>query len=126
MTTLATSARNAACNGTVDLLDAGSGAGKIRIRAGSTTLCDIVLLDPAFGNAGATVAGRADCNGLPLSGTAIASGTPDNYLALDSDGNTHFSGTCGTSGAEAIIDTATIAAGQIVTLLGLTLTQPAS
>ncbi len=69
--------------------------------------------------------GRADCNGLPLSGTAGAGGTPDNYQAVDSDGNVHWSGTCGVSGAEAIIDTAVIALGQVVTLLSWTHSQPA-
>lgn len=125
MTTLQTTARNAACNGTVDLLDAGTGAGKFRIRAGTTTICDITLQDPAFGNAGASVIGRADCSGLPLAGTAVSGGTPDNYQALDSDGNVHWSGTCGIAGADAIIDTATIALGQVVSLLSWTHSQPA-
>lgn len=124
MTTLATTARNASCNGTVDLLDSGSGSGKFRIRAGSTTLVEITLQDPAFGNSGASVPGQASCNGLPLSAVAVAGGTPDSYQALDSDGNAHWSGTVGTSGADAIIDTSSITAGQVVTLLSWNHTQP--
>jgi hypothetical protein len=54
-----------------------------------------------------------DCNGLPLT------------VRRSSDGNVHWSGTVGTSGTDAIIDTATIANGQIVTLLSFTHTQPA-
>lgn len=124
MTTLATPARNAACNATVDLADAGSGSGFMRVRQGTTTLCDITLAKPAFGNAGANVIGRAECNGLPLSGTCSASGVPDNYQILDSTGALCWSGTAGTSGTDAILDQASVAIGQTLTILAFTMSQP--
>ena len=120
--TLGTPARNASCNGAVDLLDVGSGAAKFRIRASTTTLCDISLPNPAFGSASVGVATAA---GLPLSGTGVAAGTADNYQALDRDGNVIWSGSVGTSGTDAIIDNAVIAIGQTVNLTSWTHTQPA-
>ena len=77
--TLGTPARNASCNGAVDLLDAGSGTAKFRIRANTTTLCDISLPNPAFGSASVGVATAA---GLPLSGTGVAAGTGHRGRAL--------------------------------------------
>ena len=121
--TLGTTARNAACDAVVDLVDGGSGAGKVRIRASTTTLVDIALADPAFGAASAGVASAA---GLPKSGTASAGGTADNFQVLDSDNNVLWSGTAGTSGTDMILDNAVIASGQTVNLTAFTHTQPAS
>lgn len=121
--TLGTPARNAACDAVVDLLDAGSGAGKVRIRASTTTLVDITLADPAFGSASTGVATAAS---LPKSGTAGATGTADNFQVLDSDNNVVWSGTAGTSGTDMILDNTSIANGQTVNLTAFTHTQPAS
>jgi hypothetical protein len=121
--TLSTAARNAACDAVVDLVDQGSGAGKVRIRAGSTTLVDITLADPAFGSASAGVATAAS---LPKSGTAVASGTADGFQVLDSDNNVLWSGTAGTSGTDMILDNTSIASGQTVNLTAFTHTQPAT
>lgn len=121
--TLATAARNAACDAVVDLVDAGAGAGKVRIRASSTTLVDIALADPAFG---AASSGTATAASLPRSGTASAGGTADNFQVLDSDNNVIWSGTAGTSGTDMILDNTSIANGQTVNLTAFTHTQPAS
>lgn len=121
--TLSTAARNAACDAVVDLVDGGAAAGKVRIRASSTTLVDITLSDPAFGAASSGVATAA---GLPLSGTAGAAGTADNFQVLDSDNNVIWSGTAGTSGTDMILDNTSIANGQTVNLTAFTHTQPAS
>lgn len=121
--TLSTAARNAACDAVVDLVDGGSGAGKVRIRASSTTLVDITLSDPAFGSASG---GVATASGLPKSGTAGASGTADNFQVLDSDNNVIWSGTAGTSGTDMILDNTSIASGQTVNLTAFTHTQPAT
>ena len=78
-TRLPTAARNAACDAVVDLLDAGAGAGTIKIYTGSqpasandaasgTLLATITLSDPAFGAASTGVATMA---GTPLSGTGL-------------------------------------------------------
>lgn len=121
--TLSTAARNAACDAVVDLVDAGSGAGKVRIRASTTTLVDIALADPAFG---AASTGTATAASLPRSGTAAAGGTADNFQVLDSDNNVIWSGTAGTSGTDMILDNTSIANGQTVNLTAFTHTQPAS
>lgn len=120
--TLETVARNGACNGTVDLIDVGSGTALLRIRQGSTTLCNISLPNPAFGSAST---GTATAAGLPLSGTGIAAGTPDGFQVLNRDGTVIFSGTAGTSGTDCILASATIALGGTVTVTGWTHTQPA-
>lgn len=85
---LATAGRNAACNGIVDLADAGAAAGKLRGRDGTTVLFVVTLGDPAFGNA---ATGVATAEGLPLtSAPAVAAGDCDNYQVLDSDDNVIF------------------------------------
>ena len=124
MSTLSTAARNAACDAVVDLVDAGSGAGKVRIRASSTLLAEITLADPAFGAASTGVATGAS---FPRSdSSADASGTADNYQILDSDNNVIISGTVGEGSGDISLDNTDIAAGQTVTLSSLTHTQPAS
>lgn len=122
--TLITAARNAACDAVVDLVDIGSGSnGKLRIRDGSNvTLCDINLSEPAFGSASTGVATAA---GLPLSGTASATGTAANYQVLDENGAAVWSGTAGTSGTDMILDNTSIASGQTITVSSWTHTQPA-
>lgn len=122
--THATAVRTIVADAVVDQVDAGAAAGKIRIRAGSTTLCDITLTDPAFGNASA---GVATLNGLPKSGTASAAGTADNFQALDSDGNVKFSGsvTATGGGGDLTLDTVTISIGETVTINSGSYTAPA-
>jgi hypothetical protein len=89
---LGTAARNAACDGIVDLVDAGvSGTGYVEIRDRTTVLVTIQLQDPAFG---AAAAGVATLIGVPLSGTAGATGTADNYIAYDDDDNVIWTGSC--------------------------------
>lgn len=120
--TLSTAARNAACDAVVDLVDAGGGAGKVRIRASTTTLCDITLANPAFGSASVGVATAA---GMPKTGTAGATGTADGFQILDSTGAVLWSGTAGTSGTDMVLDNTSIASGQTVNLTSFTHTQPA-
>jgi hypothetical protein len=120
--TLTTNARNAACAAVVALPNAGAAAGKLRIRGSTTTLCDITLQDPAFG---APSTGTATANGLPLVGTWAADGTPDNFQVLDSDGNVCWSGTAGTSGADAILSSVTALTGGLVTVTSFSHGQPA-
>jgi hypothetical protein len=120
--TLSTAARNAACTAVVILPDAGAGVGKLRIRGSSTTLCDIALQKPCFGSPST---GTATAAGLPLSGTWSANGTADNFQVLDSNNNVIWSGTAGTSGADAILSSVTAAIGGVVTVTSFTHGQPA-
>ena len=90
---LATTARNAAADAVVDLLDAGAGAGTIQIRDGAqpadpqtaasgTLLATIVLSDPAAGAAATGTATITD----PGSVNAVATGTATWARFLDSNG----------------------------------------
>jgi hypothetical protein len=123
--TLSTKARNAACDAVVALPNEGSGAGKIRIRASSTTLVDIPFNDPAFGAASTGVA-TAD-NDPALSGTATGPGTADNYQVLDSDDEVMWSGAVSESGGggDCILQNTDIAVDQVVTITSFTHTTPA-
>lgn len=122
-TTLSTAARNAACDAVVDLVDAGVGAGKIRIKsAGGTVIAEVSLGDPAFG---AAASGVATANGLPLSGAGVAAAGAGTDAATfdvtDSANTVVWSG--GT--AELGLDNVSIADGQTVTVNTCTHTQPA-
>lgn len=126
-TTLATIARNAACDAVVDLVDGGAGAGKIRIKSvGGTVIAEVTLSDPAFGNAASGVATAA---GLPLVGAGIAaagSGTnASTFEVTDSNNQVIWSGAVGVGSGELQIDNLSIANGQAITINTFTHTQPA-
>ncbi len=88
--TLSTAARNAACAAVAALCNQGSGAGKLKLKAGATVLCTIALSDPAFG---APSVGVATASGLPLSAVVGTAGTVDGYDVTDSDDAVIWSGT---------------------------------
>ncbi len=114
--TLGTSARNASVDARVDLIDAGSGAGKVKIlTSGDALLCTITLADPAFGSASS---GSASASGLPKSATASGTGTAAKYQVTDSDDNVIWSGTCSASGGggDMILDSTSITSGQTVAI----------
>lgn len=123
--TLQTSARNAACDGVVDLVDGGAAAGKLKIKdVIDTVLCIITLADPAFG---ASATGTATAAGLPKSGTGTAAagaGTAaTKYDVTDSDDNVIWSGTIP---GNMTLDNPIIAFGQTVSVTSWTHTQPAT
>jgi hypothetical protein len=134
-TRLATATRNACCDSVVDLLDAGSGAGTIKIYSGSqpasandaptgTLLCTITLADPAFGAASTGVATLA---GTPLSGTGVAAGTAGWARLADSAGATVMDGsvTATGGGGQVELATTTISVGVTVQITSGTVTMPA-
>lgn len=123
--TLSTAARNAACDAVVDLIDAGAGAGKLRIKdVSNNILCSITLADPAFG---AAATGVATAAGLPKSGTGTAAagtGTAaTQFDVVDSDDNVVWTGTIP---ANLTLDNVSIAENQTVTITSWTHTQPAT
>ena len=122
--TLVNAARSAACNAVAALLNAGAGAGKLKLKsAADAVLCIITLADPAFG---AAANGVATAAGLPKSGTGLAAagaGTAaTKYDVTDSDDTVIWSGTIP---ADMTLDNASIAENQTVTISSWTHTQPA-
>ena len=124
--TLATAARNAACDAVVDILDTGStvAQGYIKIQtSGDVDLVQIDLSNPAFG---AASTGTATLAGTPKSGTATGTGTAAKFRVYDRDNNEVWQGTAGTGGTDLVLDNASINSGQTVNITSWTHTQPAS
>ena len=121
-----TAVRNAGTDAMVDLVDGGSAnaAGSFKVyTSGDTLLCTITLSNPAFGS---TSAGVVSLSGLPLNGTASASGTAAKFKIFDRDNAEWGRGTVGVagSGADAIIDSTTITSGDVVSVTTFQLTAP--
>lgn len=119
-----TAAKNARLAGVVSTIDAGTGAGVLQIgtAAMAVVLADIVLADPA----GTVAAGVLTFSGFPRSDTtANATGVAAAARIRDSDGNDVITGlTVGLpgSGADILLETTNIDAGEIVTLNTATIT----
>lgn len=134
-TRLSTTARNAAADAVVDLVDAGAGAGTLKIYSGSqpatandtpagTLLATVTWADPAFGAASAGVATATD----PAAVTGVAAGTAGCFLVEDSAGNNVWDGTVTATGGGGDLElaTTTISVGVSVDITSFTYTQPAS
>lgn len=128
---LSTSARNAAANAIGDLVDAGAGAGTLRIYTGAqpatpntavtgTLLATVTLIDPAFGAASTGAKTLTD----PPAATGVADGTAGWFRIYDSNSNAVLDGACGLSGAELNLSTLTISTGVSVDITGGTVTMP--
>ncbi len=132
---MASSLTAAQRNSALDAIRASYNSGKLRIYSGSvpanadaalggaTQLVELTLGATAFGSASGGVLTANAITG----GTAGAAGTASFFRLLDSAGSTVLAqGAVGTSGAELILPTTTIASGVTVTCSSLTLTIPAS
>ena len=132
---LSTALRNARCDLVADSLDAGAGAGKIRIYSGTqpagpdtaigaqVLLAELACADPAFG---ASAAGTATLDATPvLTTTGLAAGTATWFRALDSNNVAAMDGSAGTSGTDLILNTTTISVGVTVEATAGTITDPA-
>lgn len=135
--TLSNAARSAAVDAIAQLLDAGSGAGKVRIYTGTrpagpgtaitsqTLLAEFATADPAFGSA---VNGVGTMDTTPeLSTTGLAAGTAAWARVLDSNNVAVFDGKVSASGGggDFIISTTTVSVGLSLTVSAGTLTMPA-
>jgi hypothetical protein len=139
---ISTTARNAACDAIVDLIDAGSGAGTLEIWeavAGTNPpatpitsisdddtnykkLADLTFSDPAFG---AASSGTATASSITQDSSVNKSGTAEFWRAKDSNGVCYLQGSCGTSGADLNFNTVTFVAGGVCQVTSFTLTVPA-
>ena len=119
-----TAAKNARLEAVVNTIDAGSGAGVLQIgtSAMGTVLAEITLADPS----GTVTGGVLTFSGFPRSdSTANATGVAAAARIRDSNGADVITGlTVGTpgSGADIILETTNIDAGEIVTLNTATIT----
>lgn len=120
-----TAAKNARLNAVVAQIDAGAGAGKLKIRNSSNVvLATLTLADPC----GTVSAGVLTFDFDPdISDTsADASGTAANAIITDDADTTVISGlTVGTSGTNVVLDSVSITAGQTVTITTGTITHAA-
>ena len=130
---LATDTRNKACDGCVDDIDAGAGAGTIKIYDGTqpasantavstqTLLATLTFSDPAFG---AASSGVATASAITSDSSADATGTASWARIADSDGNTVFDCDVGTSATTIVLNSASITSGGTVACTAFTVTQP--
>lgn len=119
--TYTTAVKTARMNAVVTQIDAGTAAGKLKIRtAADAVLATITLTDPC----GTVTNGVLTFDFDPdISATAGASGTAANAIITDSDDVTIISGlTVGTSGTDIVLDSTSITSGQTVTITAGTIT----
>lgn len=132
---LATATRNACADAAVDLIDAGAGAGTLKIYSGAvpangdtegtgTLLATVTFADPAFGSAASGTASATD----PAAVTGVAAGTAASFVIEDSTGaNVMVGDVTATGGGGTLqLSTTTISAGVTVDITSLSVTMPAS
>lgn len=126
MATLSTGARNAACNGIVDLLDIGSGDATGDIRIGTAgmalQLALLTFANPAFGAAATGVATA----GTIASDTNTVAGTAAEFQARDRDNALVFSGSVGAGSGDINLNSVTFTTGGTCAISSFTVTVPAS
>lgn len=117
-----TGVKNARLDAVAAKIDAGSAPGKLEIgTAGmASVLATITLSDPCAASAASAV---LTLSGFPKSDSAAdASGTAAAARIRDSDNNDVITGlTAGTSGADVVLDSTNITAGQMVTINAVTI-----
>lgn len=119
--------RTTRMNAVVTAIDAGSGAGKLKIGTASmaSTLAVLTLTDPCGTVSGDTLTFDFDPDISDTS--ADNTGTAAAATITDSDDNVIVSGlTVGTSGTNIVLDSTSITAGQTVTITTGTLTHNTS
>ena len=131
---LAVALANDLANAIDDDVNAGAGAGTIKIYTGSqpatgdtaasgTLLATFTLSDPAFG---AASGGTITLAGTPLTVAASNTGTAGWFRIQDSSSNNVLDGSVGTSGNQINLNTTSITSGVNVTITSGTITMPTS
>lgn len=128
---LSTSARNAACDAIVDLLDVG-GTASIRVRTGSqptnvgdsdsgTLLGTLTCSATAFGSSSS---GTATANSITSDSSADNSGTAGHFRMYSGGGTCIADGTCGQGTGDLSFDNSTIVSGGVIAITSFTVTVP--
>lgn len=119
--TYTTAVKSARMTAVVNEIDAGAGAGKLKIRDGSNNiLATITLTDPSGTVSNGVLTFDFDPD---ISTTATGTGTAANAIITDSNDVTVISGlTVGTSGTDIVLDSTSITSGQTVTITAGTIT----
>lgn len=123
--TLSTTARNAACDAVVDLIDVGTtdANGDIMIMTSADAeVATLAFANPAFG---AAVNGVATANTIQPDTTATA-GTAALFKFQNRNNVEVLRGTVGTSGADLNLSSLNIGAGDTISISSFTVTMPAS
>lgn len=125
----ATALRNAMLDEITAKLDAGTGAGKLRIYDGTrpasggtatTLLAELPLSDPS---AVAAAAGVLTLSAITDDSAADATGTATWFRLVDSDNNFVVDGDVGTSGSDLNLNSVAISIGQTVSITSFTITE---
>lgn len=124
-----TTLRNNRLNQVTSAVDAGSGAGRLRIYDGTrpasggaatTLLAELTFADPSFG---AAAGGVLTANAIVQDSSADATGTATWFRAVDSDNNFVIDGDVGTSGSDLNLNTTSIQVGLPVSVTSFVLTE---
>jgi hypothetical protein len=132
---LSTASRNAAAKAIGDLVDAGTGAGTLKIYSGAqpatgdtaesgTLLATVLFADPGFAAPSSGTINATD----PAAVTGVAAGTAGWFRVEDSAGNNVYDGsvTATGGGGDLTLATTTISIGVTVDITALSITMPAS
>lgn len=135
MVSISTAAQSVGCDAVVDLVDAGTPPGLLKIYAGTvpatvnaslgsaTLLGTLTMSNPAFGSASS---GVATAGTITADSSADATGTATFARICNAAGTAVFQLTVGTSGAEVNLNSTAITSGGSISVSSLTLTLPGS